>query len=75
MIIDTNLKPIKFNNQIYMLDFDDFMYLSNFWAEWFNEVCEYGYGCINGRKYANCDEIVAQSLEKNRIDRKDIITE
>ena len=61
------------NGAFWLIDFDDFLYLSNNWAEWLIDYESWDKGIQEKRKYSNCDEFVSQSLYEDKENRKNII--
>ena len=68
-------RRLYINRKFYLINFEDFLYLTNYWGAWFEDYGKWDKGEQEERKFANFDKIVAQSLEEDRIDRTDRITE
>lgn len=66
-------RRLYINGTCCLIDFDDFLYLSNYWAEWFQDFGKWDRGEQNNRKFANCDKFVLQSLYEDRKSRTDIL--
>ena len=66
-------RQLYINGAFWLIDFEDFMYLSNNWAAWFEDYGKWDRGEQEKRQFANCDEFVLQSLYEDRDDRKNIL--